>query len=261
MATIHDVELLRECLPENVGVKACGGIETLDVVAMINAGAGRIGSAVALNILEPAAPSSGRADGWSFSQAIAEGDGISIVPVLGGDVAELAALAEDAGAEAVAVRGRTEVETARARTGLPILVVDAELVTGAAAPAADAVSSGLETSPRTGGSRAPTRLSSSTDWTASSRFAKRTSSTRSWSASTRIILISERDVGDGEDLERTLDLLPNVPAGKLVVSESRVNVRERVVALERAGVDAVLVGADVLRTTDFSAVLAELTGR
>ena len=76
-----------------------------------------------------------------------------------------------------------------------------------------------------------------------------------------IILISERDVGDGEDLERTLDLLPNVPAGKLVVSESRVNVREQVVALERASVDAMLVGADVLRTTDFSAVLAELTGR
>jgi deoxyribose-phosphate aldolase len=57
VATIHDVELLRECLPENVGVKACGGIETLDdVVAMINAGAGRIGSAAAVEILERAAP-------------------------------------------------------------------------------------------------------------------------------------------------------------------------------------------------------------
>jgi deoxyribose-phosphate aldolase len=56
-ATIQDVELLRECLPENVGVKACGGIETLDdVVAMINAGAGRIGSAAAVDILEPAPP-------------------------------------------------------------------------------------------------------------------------------------------------------------------------------------------------------------
>jgi deoxyribose-phosphate aldolase len=55
--TIQDVELLRECLPENVGVKACGGIETLeDVVAMINAGAGRIGSAAAVEMLEPSAP-------------------------------------------------------------------------------------------------------------------------------------------------------------------------------------------------------------
>ena len=56
-ATIHDVELLREILPEHVGVKASGGIETLDdVVAMINAGAGRIGSAAAVDILEPARP-------------------------------------------------------------------------------------------------------------------------------------------------------------------------------------------------------------
>ena len=51
-ATVRDVELLRECLPEAVGVKACGGIETLaDVEAMVNAGAGRIGSAAAVEIL------------------------------------------------------------------------------------------------------------------------------------------------------------------------------------------------------------------
>jgi deoxyribose-phosphate aldolase len=55
-ATVHDVELLRECLPENVGVKASGGIHSLDdVVAMINAGAGRIGSAAAIDILAPTA--------------------------------------------------------------------------------------------------------------------------------------------------------------------------------------------------------------
>jgi deoxyribose-phosphate aldolase len=57
VATIHDVELLRECLSENVGVKASGGIDTLDdVIAMINAGAGRIGSAHAIDILAPTAP-------------------------------------------------------------------------------------------------------------------------------------------------------------------------------------------------------------
>ena len=56
-ATIQDVELLREFLPEHVGVKASGGVETLDdVVALINAGAGRIGSAAAVDILEPARP-------------------------------------------------------------------------------------------------------------------------------------------------------------------------------------------------------------
>jgi deoxyribose-phosphate aldolase len=54
--TVHDVELLRDFLPEAVGVKASGGLETLDdVLAMINAGAGRIGSATALEIVARAA--------------------------------------------------------------------------------------------------------------------------------------------------------------------------------------------------------------
>ena len=39
-----------------------------------------------------------------FSQAISEGDGISVIPVLDGDVEALAALAEGAGAEAIMVR-------------------------------------------------------------------------------------------------------------------------------------------------------------
>jgi hypothetical protein len=38
-----------------------------------------------------------------FSQAISEGDGISIIPALEGDVGVLAEIAEAAGAEAVAV--------------------------------------------------------------------------------------------------------------------------------------------------------------
>jgi deoxyribose-phosphate aldolase len=51
-ATIRDVELLRDCLSESVGVKASGGIESLeDVRAMINAGATRIGSSSAVEFL------------------------------------------------------------------------------------------------------------------------------------------------------------------------------------------------------------------
>lgn len=52
-----------------------------------------------------------------FSQAISEGDGISVVPVLAGDVAALAAEVEAAGAEAVAVRTLTDAEAARAQIG------------------------------------------------------------------------------------------------------------------------------------------------
>ncbi len=55
-ASVHDVELLRDYLPEAVGVKASGGVETLeDALAMINAGAGRIGSPCALEIVTYAA--------------------------------------------------------------------------------------------------------------------------------------------------------------------------------------------------------------
>jgi deoxyribose-phosphate aldolase len=51
-ATLHDVELLRDCLPEAVGVKATGGIETAeDAEAMVAAGAGRIGTSAAVEIM------------------------------------------------------------------------------------------------------------------------------------------------------------------------------------------------------------------
>jgi len=71
-----------------------------------------------------------------FSQAISEGDGISVIPVLEGDVEALAALAEAAGAEAIAVRAE-DVERARAQTGLAIVARtgDPEAVSAAGADA------------------------------------------------------------------------------------------------------------------------------
>jgi indole-3-glycerol phosphate synthase len=62
-----------------------------------------------------------------------------------------------------------------------------------------------------------------------------------------IFLLSPREAEDDEtQLERVLDLLPDVPAGKLAIADLHTVTREEVVALERAGVDAVLVGsADV----------------
>ena len=60
-------------------------------------------------------------------------------------------------------------------------------------------------------------------------------------------------------IPRTLDLLPDVPVGKLVVSASRVTTRDQVLELERAGVDAVLLGDDL--ASAFPHGLAELTGR
>lgn len=48
---------------------------------------------------------------------------------------------------------------------------------------------------------------------------------------------------DADRLQRALDLLPDVPAGKLAVADVQVSGREQVDELERAGVDAVIVGA------------------
>lgn len=51
-ATVRDVELLRDCLDEHVGVKASGGIRTFaDVALMINAGAARIGTSAGVDIM------------------------------------------------------------------------------------------------------------------------------------------------------------------------------------------------------------------
>jgi deoxyribose-phosphate aldolase len=50
-----DVELLRECLPEAVAVKASGRIDTLaDVQSMVDAGAARVGTARAAAIMNEA---------------------------------------------------------------------------------------------------------------------------------------------------------------------------------------------------------------
>jgi indole-3-glycerol phosphate synthase len=199
-----------------------------------------------------------------FSQAISEGDGISIVPVLEGDVAELAVLAEDAGAEAVAVRGRSDVETARSHTSLPVLMLTFELEAAASvAPVADACVVPFERFSDDGALEGAqgTVLQHGLDCLIEVRDDEELEEALE-RVDPEIVLISERHAEDDEeDLERTLDLLPSVPAGKLVVSESRVNVREQVIALERAGVDAVLVRDEVFRAADFSAALAELTGR
>ena len=58
-----------------------------------------------------------------------------------------------------------------------------------------------------------------------------------------IFLLSSREADDDEEaLDRVLELLPDVPAGKLAIAELQASTRDEVVSLERAGVDAVLVG-------------------
>jgi indole-3-glycerol phosphate synthase len=202
-----------------------------------------------------------------FSQAISEGDGISVIPLLEGDVAGLAALAEEAGAEAVAVRSLAEVEQVRSRCSLPVLVREPEFaldqdfrdVSPGGADACVVIFGRVGEDEGLLEGLYERVQQEATDCVVEVRDDEELRETLE-RVDPDIFLIAERDaVEDWQELERTLDLLPDVPAGKLVISEAGVVAREQVVALERAGVDAILVGPTSLQ--DFPAALAELTGR
>jgi indole-3-glycerol phosphate synthase len=76
-----------------------------------------------------------------------------------------------------------------------------------------------------------------------------------------VIGINNRDLTDfSVDLERTYELLSDVPAGITVVSESGIHSREQLDELERVGVDAVLIGERLMRASDVEAATRELTG-
>jgi len=192
-----------------------------------------------------------------FSQAISEGDGISVIPVLEGDVEALAALAEAAGAEAIAVRAE-DVERARAQTGLAIVARtgDPQAVSAAGADALVVSYQAVSDEGRLEQLYAVS-YELGLDFAVDVREEDELEDVLE-RIDPEVVLISERGLDDDEeDLERTLDLLADVPAGKLVVSEARIVSRDQVVALERAGVDAILVHG-LARDPDFEAILAEL---
>lgn len=76
-----------------------------------------------------------------------------------------------------------------------------------------------------------------------------------------VIGINNRDLHSLEvDLETTFELLADVPAGTVVVAESGITENEDVERLERAGVDAILVGEALMRADDPVQAVRELLG-
>ena len=76
-----------------------------------------------------------------------------------------------------------------------------------------------------------------------------------------VIGINNRDLTDFDvDVERTVELMTDVPAGKTVVSESGYSHREQLAELERIGVDAVLIGEALMRSPDPELAARLLTG-
>jgi hypothetical protein len=170
-----------------------------------------------------------------LSQAISEGDGISVL-VQVPDAASARA-AEEQGAEGVVVTLHTE--GIRQATALPVVwngsleeatdadavVVDIDRERDRLADLVDEVHSlGVECVIRVRDEDDLEHVLESVD--------------------PEILLLSAEEAGEDEHhLDRLLDLLPDVPAGKLAIAELVVASRADVAQLERAGVDAVLVTA------------------
>ncbi|MEW6581171.1 MAG: indole-3-glycerol phosphate synthase TrpC [Actinomycetota bacterium] len=81
-------------------------------------------------------------------------------------------------------------------------------------------------------------------------------------AGAEVIGINNRDLHSFDvDLGTTFRLLPDVPAGTVVVAESGIATRADVQELEDAGVDAILVGESLMRAPDPVEAIRALLGR
>ena len=158
-----------------------------------------------------------------LSQAISEGDGISLIVAVDGP--EAAAAAEAGGAEAVFVTRDELLDSVRGATALPVLAHARDSVT-ADACIVDAdekgeleLADGIE------------RVIQVEDEDELEDVLER--------LDPELLLLA---AGDADDpLQCVLDLLSDVPAGKLAIADLGTVSREAIEELERAGVDAVLL--------------------
>jgi indole-3-glycerol phosphate synthase len=78
---------------------------------------------------------------------------------------------------------------------------------------------------------------------------------------TPLLGINNRNLRTFEvDLQTTLDLMAEVPADRLLITESGILVQEDVARMRAAGINAFLVGEAFMRAPDPGLVLAELFG-
>jgi indole-3-glycerol phosphate synthase len=173
-----------------------------------------------------------------FSESISEGEGISIL-VLVADPAEAVA-AQEQGAEALVV-ART-AQGVREVTSLPLLARDGtpEEADGAGADAwllvAEEHGDELEAAYR---AVQALGLECIVDVQTEEELERVLEHT-----DPAIVLLSARAVEHAEEaVDRVLELLPDIPAGMLAAAELHGASPEDVLALERAGIDAVLLPA------------------
>ncbi|MEK9149643.1 MAG: indole-3-glycerol phosphate synthase TrpC [Candidatus Desantisbacteria bacterium] len=84
---------------------------------------------------------------------------------------------------------------------------------------------------------------------------------RAVEAKAEIIGINNRDLQSFKcDLSTTLNLISHIPKGIVIVAESGIQKREEILLLEKAGVNAILVGEALLSAKDPLAKIKELLG-
>jgi hypothetical protein len=178
--------------------------------------------------------------GRRFSQAVSEGDGISLIASVSGP--DDAARVEEQGAEAVLVAAADDgaLRQIREATSLPVLLAwPGEPL--APPPEADAclldLGEDLESLAQLSGT-----LSEACELAFRIDDEERLASALE-ELDPEIFVLAAPDAGGEEALERVLDLLPDVPAGKLAIAELSGSSRDDVGALERAGFDGVIVDA------------------
>jgi Indole-3-glycerol phosphate synthase len=176
-----------------------------------------------------------------FSQAIAEGDGISIVVHV--DDPEAARAAEEQGAEAVALRrpvgGLDQV------TSLPLLWRPQGSPEDARAAGADAcvlALAGLDGDDGELERQYGAALELGLDCVVEVRNDEELELALERIDPEIFLLAGNGKDGEGP-LENALELLPDVPAGKLALAEVDISAPDEVAELERAGVDGVIVPA------------------
>jgi indole-3-glycerol phosphate synthase len=176
-----------------------------------------------------------------FSHAIAEGDGISVVAAV--EDADAARAAEAQRAEALVVDG--DPAGLREATSLPILWRATSVPVARAAEVADAVTLTLPDEDEDHDAaqrRHEEALALGLDCAVEVRSEEELERALEL-LDPEIFLLAPPSEPPDERLEAVLDLLAEVPAGKLAIADLVVTTEDEVHELERAGVDAVIVHA------------------
>jgi NAD(P)H-dependent flavin oxidoreductase YrpB (nitropropane dioxygenase family) len=177
-----------------------------------------------------------------LSQAISEGDGISVIVEVDGP--DAARDAEEGGAEALLVPGTaaTSLPSIRGAAELPILARFGELAGVDALEGADACVVDVRDDDRERLGAVQRELADRFELA----FRIETEDQLEFvleEFDPEIFVLAASAGGGQSPLERVLELLPDVPAGKLAIADIGAGTRDEVEELERAGVDGVIVAA------------------